>query len=293
MNADLSRLSLNQATTKRWSVQETVEGCARAGIPYIGLWRDKVAETGLEKSAQLVRESGLAVSSLCRGGMFPAATKTEQDTRIDDNRRAVDEAAALGTNVLVLVCGAAPDRNIDAARKTVEEGIEQLIPYAARAGVRLGIEPMHPAFAADRSVITTLAEANAVAERLDSPQVGVVIDVYHVWWDPELYPQIQRAADKILGFHVNDWLQGGGDPLTGRGMMGDGVIELSRIRKAVDAAGYAGPIEVEIFNEEIWAAAGDEVLELTKRRYADHVTNDTMTQAMTMLHPEHSDIRNV
>jgi sugar phosphate isomerase/epimerase len=268
---DLSRLSLNQKTTNFWGVREAAEGCARVGIPWIGLWRDKVQEAGLKESARIVRDAGLKVSSLCRGGMFPAATKAERAARIDDNRRAVDEAAVLGTDVLVLVCGAAPDRDIDAARRMVEEGIEQVLPYAEQAGIRLGIEPLHPAFAADRSVISTLGEANDIVERLASPQLGVVIDVYHVWWDPELYREIERSRGHILGFHVDDWLRGGGDPLMSRGMMGDGVIELRRMREAVEAAGYAGPIEVEIFNEEVWAMQGDEALELIGDRFLEQV----------------------
>lgn len=268
---DLSRLSLNTMTTKNWTLREAVEGCLRAGITWIGPWRHQVAELGLEESAKVVRESGLKVSSLCRGGMFPAATKAERATRLDDNRRALDEAAALGTDVLVLVCGGVPNRNVDAAKAHVEEGIEQLVSYAEEAGVRLGIEPLHPAFAADRSVVTTLGQANGIVERVGSPQVGVVIDVYHVWWDPELYREIERAAPHILGFHVNDWLRGRGDPLVSRGMMGDGVIELRRMREAVGAAGYVGPIEVEIFNESLWSRPEEEILELMKERYLEHV----------------------
>ncbi len=268
---DLARLSLNQYTTNRWSVRDAVDGCARAGIPAIGLWRDKVAETGLRESARIARDAGLRVSSLCRGGMFPAATVAERAARIEDNRRAIDEAAELGADVLVLVCGPAPGRDIGAARAMVEDGIRRIVPYAAERGVRLGIEPLHPMFAGDRSVITTLGEANALAERLASPGVGVVIDVFHVWWDPDLYAQIERSAGRILGFHVNDWPVPLPDTLLGRGMMGDGVIELRRIRAAVDAAGYAGPIEVEIFNRAIWDAPGDETLATLCERYLAHV----------------------
>jgi sugar phosphate isomerase/epimerase len=271
VSPDLARLSLNQITIRSWGVREAAEGCARAGIPWIGLWRDKVAEAGLKESARIVSDAGLKVSSLCRGGMFPAATEAERAARIDDNRRAVDDATVLGTDVLVLVCGAAPGRDIDAARAAIEEGVEALIPYASEAAVRLGIEPLHPVFAADRSAIVTLAQANEIVERLDSPGVGVVIDVYHVWWDPVLYAEIERARGHILGFHVNDWLRGGGDPLSSRGMMGDGVIELRRMREAVEAAGYAGPIEVEIFNEVVWAMPGDDVLKLIGERYLEHV----------------------
>ena len=266
-----SRLSLNQKTTNEWSVRESAEGCVRAGIPWIGLWRDKVAETGLEESARIVRDPGLRVSSLCRGGMFPAATAAERQERLDDNRRAVEEAATLGTDVLVLVCGPAPNRDLDAARGMVEEGIDLLAPYAAELDVKLGIEPFHPALLTERSVIVTLAQALDIAERFDPAQVGVVVDVYHVFWDPNLYSQIHRASGRILGFHVNDWVVPTHDPLLERGMMGDGVIELRRIRVAVDEAGYAGPIEVEIFNPEIWSRPGDEILSTTKERYTAHV----------------------
>jgi sugar phosphate isomerase/epimerase len=268
---DVSRLSLNQKTTQNWGLREAVEGCVRAEIPYIGLWREKVAEVGLSGAARLVREAGLRVSSLCRGGMFPATTAAERRARLDDNRRAVDEAATLGTDVLVLVCGASPDRDLAAARAMVEDGIRWLAPYALQRGVKLGIEPMHPMFAAERSVIVTLAQALDIAEGFGSDQVGVVIDVYHVWWDPDLFAQIARASGRILGFHVNDWLVPTPDLLLGRGMMGDGVIELQRIRAAVDAAGYTGPIEVEIFNQSVWDSPGDEILALVKERYATRV----------------------
>jgi sugar phosphate isomerase/epimerase len=192
--------------------------------------------------------------------MFPAATAAERRARIEENRRAVDEAAALDADVLVLVCGPAPDRDIAAARTMVRDGIAALLPYAQERGVRLGIEQLHPMFAGDRSVIVTLAEANTLVEAFASPVLGVVADVYHIWWDPDLYTQLARAAGRIFGFHVNDWLVPPPDPLLGRGMMGDGVIELRRIRTAVDAAGYSGPIEVEIFNQALWAMPGDEVL---------------------------------
>jgi sugar phosphate isomerase/epimerase len=263
----MARLSLNQATAQRWSVGEAIEGCRRAGIASIGLWRDKVAQTGLAEAARLVRESGLRVSSLCRGGMFPGATAAQRRLRIEDNLRAIDEAAELGTDVLVLVCGAAPDRDIEVARAQIEEGIAAVLPHASACGVRLGVEPLHPMFAADRSAIVMLSQALDLIDRLASAQVGVVIDVYHVWWDPELYAQIARAAGRIMGFHINDWLVPVVDPLLSRGMMGDGVIEIGRIARAVNAAGYRGPIEVEIFNQAIWDMPGDTVLAQIKERY--------------------------
>jgi sugar phosphate isomerase/epimerase len=265
---DLRRLSLNQATTERWGMAETIDGCARAGLGWIGLWRHKVAEIGLAETVRRVRSAGLQVSSLCRGGFFPASSASERQQRIDDNRRAVDEAVDLGAGVLVLVCGPAPDRDLDGARRMVEDGICAVLSYAAERRVRLAIEPLHPMFAGDRSVIVTLAQANALAERIASPFVGVAVDVYHVWWDPEVYAQIARAGARILGLHLSDWLVPPPDHLLGRGMMGDGVIELRRLREAADAAGYTGPMEVEIFNQQVWDTPGDEVLRLMKDRFS-------------------------
>src|SRR6266550_1404642 len=240
----VARLSLNQITTERASLGETVD-----------------------RAARLVRDAGVRVSSVCRGGMFPAPTPAERAARLEDNRRAVDEAATLGAEVLVLVCGPAPDRDIAAARRMVADGIAELAPYARERGVRLGIEPLHPAFAAERSCITTLREARCLAERFDPATVGIVADVYHIWWDPEVFDEIDRAAGRLVGFHVSDWLVPVHDVLMNRGMMGDGVIELQRIRTAVQDAGYAGPIEVEIMNEAVWKTPLDTLLPLMKERY--------------------------
>ncbi|WP_077624550.1 sugar phosphate isomerase/epimerase family protein [Sediminibacillus massiliensis] len=270
--ADLmERLSLNQITTEKWSLKEAVDGCVRAEIPWISIWRHKIAEIGLQESKRIVKDAGLNVSSICRGGMFPAPTAKEREERLDDNRRAVEEAAELGTDTLVLVCGPSPDRDIDTARNYVEEGIEKLVPFAQSHGVKLGIEPLHPMYAADRSVINTLGQANTIAEKYSPEQVGVVVDVFHVWWDPELYQQIERAAGRIVGFHVSDWIVPVPDIFKGRGMMGDGVIEINRMRQAVEQAGYHGPIEVEIINQAIWDRPGDEVLREIKERFSKHV----------------------
>ena len=267
----IARLSFNQITSDRASLAESVAACVRHGVPSISVWRHKIKEVGLARAVQLVRDAGLHVSSVCRGGMFPAATQAERDARIDDNRRAVDEAAALGADVLVLVCGPAPDKDIAAARQMVVDGIAAVAPYAAERGVRLGVEPLHPAFAAERSCITTLREARRIAERFDPKTVGVIADVYHIWWDPDLYEEIDRTSGRILGFHVSDWLVPSTNVLMSRGMMGDGVIELQRIRSAVDRAGYTGPIEVEIFNESVWALPAEELFPLMKERFQQHV----------------------
>ena len=264
---NVARLSFNQATAERASLPDVIESCARHAVPGISIWRHKLAETGVTRTASLLRDAQLGVSSICRGGMFPAATAAVRAERVDDNMRAIDDAATLGAEVLVLVCGAAPDRDIAGARQMVADGIAAIAPHAAAAGIRLGIEPLHPAFAAERSCITTLREARMIAERFAPATVGVVVDVYHVWWDPERDAEITLLGDRIAGYHVNDWLVPSRDVLLGRGMMGDGVIELRAIRGAVDRAGYRGPIEVEIFNEQIWGMPLDDVMQLTKERF--------------------------
>jgi sugar phosphate isomerase/epimerase len=269
--ADLQRLSLNQITVNSWCLEDAVRGCVRRGVPSIGAWRDKVAQTGLQHAAKLLRESGLAVSSLCRGGAFPAATSNERKQRIEDNLRAIDEAAELGAPVLVLVCGAMAGRDLAGSRAMVGDGIAAIESHASARGIRLGIEPLHPMFAADRSVIVTLKQAREIAAQFQPDVVGVVIDAFHVWHDPDLYEEIEKTRGRIIGFHVSDWPVPLPDVLMGRAMMGDGVIDLRGLRSAIDNAGYAGPIEVEIFNQKIWNQPGDEVVDLVKRRFVECV----------------------
>ena len=256
---DHDRISLNQRTTAAWSVPEAVEGCGRAGLGWIGLWREQVAEVGLEAARRSVEAAGLRVSSLCRGGFFPAASSAAFAERLADNRAAVDEAAALGTDVLVLVCGGVVG-DLATSRQQVADGIGLLAPYAGERGVRLAIEPMHPMYCADRSVIVTLAQALELAEAHPVDQVGVVIDTFHLWWDPDVLAGIARAAGRILSYQVCDWLDPLPDLLLGRGLPGDGVIDIPTISAAVAAAGYEGPIEVEVFNRTVWDRPGDEVI---------------------------------
>ncbi len=263
----MDRLSLNQKTTEHWSVEEAVAGCVEAGIGWIGLWREPVAATGLEASAEAVRRAGIRVSSLCRGGFFPSATDADWERALADNRAAVDEAVVLGTDTVVLVCGGIAGGDLDRSRRQVEEGIGIVAPYAAERGVRLAIEPLHPMFCADRSVIVTLGQALDVADRLGHDNVGVVVDTFHLWWDPDVWDQIARAGERIFAYQVCDWLDPLPDVLLGRGMMGDGVIDFRPFTDAVQAAGYRGPIEVEIFNEEIWNSPGPAVLATMVDRY--------------------------
>ncbi|GAA2759212.1 TIM barrel protein [Actinopolymorpha rutila] len=271
---DLTRLSLNQKTTNSWGVAQAVAGCVRKGIPAIGLWREPVQDIGVERAAKLVRDAGLRVSSLCRGGFLTASEPAVRQRALDDNRLAVDEAAALGAPCLVLVVGGLPDgsRNLPAARERVAEAVAELAPYAGERGVRLALEPLHPMYCADRAVLSTLAQALDLAEQFPVEQVGVVVDTFHLWWDPEVWTQIARAGARIASFQVCDFnLPIPADALLARGMMGDGVIDFRPFREAVDAAGYSGDIEVEIFNADVWAADPDEVLTTMIQRYADLV----------------------
>jgi sugar phosphate isomerase/epimerase len=267
----ISRLSINQYTLRNSTIAQLLEDCAAERISFVALWREKVAEAGLDEIQKLLGDTGIKVSSLCRGGFFPASTLDRRSKNLEENYRAVDEAAAIGADVLVLVCGGIVNRDLDRSREMVVEGIARLLPHAAQAGVKLGIEPLHPMFAADRSVIVSLSQANAIIELFKSRNLGVVIDVYHVWWDPAVYTEIARASGHIFGFHVNDWITPVPHILNGRGMMGDGVIEIRRLREAVAHAGYGGPIEIEIFNEELWRLPGRELLRLAKERFVEYV----------------------
>ena len=262
-----SRLSLNQITTPRWSVVQATQACVRREIPSIALWRHKIAEQGLHASVRAVRDAGMRVSSVCRGGMLPAVNADERRKRIEDNFGAIDEAAALNADVLVMVVGGASPMGIRSARTMVREGIAELVPYAKSAGVRLGLEPLHPMFAGDRSVLTTISEALGIAQNYPAADVGVILDVYHIWWDPCVSQQIEACAGRIFGFHVSDWLVPLPDVLTGRGMLGEGAIDLRSLRETVDRAGYVGPIEVEILNQTLWDEDPDSVLDRLVRRF--------------------------
>ncbi|MEV6317085.1 sugar phosphate isomerase/epimerase family protein [Streptomyces sp. NPDC051776] len=272
----LERLSINQETVRQWSLPELVDGCARAGVPGIGLWRAPVAEYGAGRAARLVRNAGLAVTSLCRGGFFTAADPAARAAALEDNRVAVDEAAALGTGTLVLVSGGLPEcsRDLAGAREQVAEALGELAPYAAGRGVRLAIEPLHPMYAADRCVVSTLAQALDLAERFPAERVGVVVDTYHLWWDDAVAGQIERAGrcGRIASLQLADWVTPLPEGvLLGRGQLGDGCVDLRWFRERTDAAGYEGPAEVEIFNPALWARDGDEVVAEVVERYVRHV----------------------
>jgi sugar phosphate isomerase/epimerase len=266
----LDRLSLNQATVKRLGLREAVELCVRHEIPAIGLWRDRVAETGLAEAAAAVRAAGLRVSSLCRGGFFTVADPDGRRAALADNLAALEEAAELGTDTLVLVCGGLPagQRDLGLARRMIEDAIGSLVPAALRAGVRLGIEALHPMFCADRCVISSLGQAVDLAVLFPAEAVGVVVDTYHVWWDARLADEIARAGRRIASFQVCDWLLPlPADTLLGRGHLGDGCIDFAAVARAVTAAGYDGDVEVEIFNEQVWDAPADQTAATIRERF--------------------------
>ncbi len=269
----LDRLSLNTATTKRLTLDDALTVTAEAGLSHVGLWRDRVAEVGLPTAARLVGKSGLRVTSLCRGGFLTAADPAGRRDALADNRAAIVEAATLGTGELIMVVGGLPDgdRDLVAARQRVADRIGELVGFAGDHGVRLDLEPLHPMYAADRAVISTLGQALDLAAPYPTETVGVVVDTFHVWWDPQLQQQIARAGreHRIASYQVCDFnLPIAADALLSRGYMGDGVIDFAAIGGWVAEAGYAGPVEVEIFNAEIWASDAAEVLATVKERFA-------------------------
>jgi sugar phosphate isomerase/epimerase len=272
----IDRLSINQETVRQWSLPDLAAGCTAAGVTSVGLWRAPVQEYGVARAARLFRDSGLTVTSLCRGGFFTAREPKERATALDDNRAAVDEAAALGTGTLVLVSGGLPegDRDIAAARRRVAEAVAELAPYAAERAVRLALEPLHPMYASDRCVVSTLGQALDIAEQFPAEQVGVVVDTYHLWWDDLAPAHIARAGagGRIACFQVADWVTPLPEGvLLGRGQLGDGCVDLRGLRQTTDAAGYRGAVEVEIFNPALWARDGGELLAEIIDRYRLHV----------------------
>lgn len=273
--AALSRFSINQMTVKQLSLPELVAACAESGIPGIGLWREPVQAYGVEAAAKLVRDAGLDVTTLCRGGFFTATDPTVRAAALDDNRTAIEEAATLGTDTLVLVSGGLPQgsRDLPGARERVADALAELAPHAQEYGVRLALEPLHPMYAADRCVVSTLGQALDLAERFPAEQVGVCVDTYHLWWDERAPAEIVRAGEggRICAFQLADWVTPLPEGvLNGRGQLGDGAIDLRDWRRRVEAAGYTGPVEVELFNDALWARDGVEVLRETAARFLEH-----------------------
>jgi len=270
---DLSRFCLHTITTKPWAIEMSAAKFAAAGVRGITVWRDALAGRDIAKTGQFLRDQGLSIVSLCRGGFFPALTFEGRAKALDDNRRAIAEAHALGAPLIVLVCGAVPGQSLAESRQQIADGIAALLPDCQAANVKLAIEPLHPMYAGDRSAVNTLGQANDLVERLQSPYVGVAADVYHLWWDPALEREIARCGQlgALLAYHVCDWRTPTVDLLNDRGLMGEGCIPLRQIRAWVEATGYHGFNEVEVFSTRLWATDQDEYLGKIAQAYRDHV----------------------
>jgi sugar phosphate isomerase/epimerase len=269
---DFSKLCLHTITTKSWTLEECVKNYSEAGIRGITVWRQTLEKLGLNASAALLKESGLDIVSLCRGGFFPGETAHKRQMALDDNRRAIEEAHAIGAPLIVLVPGAIPGMPLFEARKQIQDGIAALMPEAQAANVKLSIEPLHPMYAADRSAVNSLRCANDMAEAINHPNCGVTVDVFHLWWEPELEAEIKRAGKGgyLMSYHICDWRSPLRDMLNDRALMGDGCIDLKQIRGWVEETGFNGFNEVEIFSDQWWAIDPHEFVDKIKEAYLKH-----------------------
>jgi len=251
---DLSRLCIHTITTKPWKIEDAARHYATAGVKGITVWRDALEGRNIPQTGKMLDELGLTVVSLCRGGFFAHKDLGKRKVAIDDNRKAIEEAASLGTSMLVLVCGADPRQSLEESRKQIRDAIATLIPDASAAGVKMTIEPLHPMYADTRSAINTLGQANDMAEALNSPWVGIAVDVYHLWWDPFLEKEIKRCGQNgnLAAFHICDWKSPTIDMLLDRGLMGEGCIPIKLIRSWVESTGFNSFNEVEIFSTSYW-----------------------------------------
>ena len=270
---DFSRLCLHTITTKPWSLEEATDHYAAAGVKGITVWRQWLEGRDIAKVGGALRAAGIEVVSLCRGGFFPAPDAAGRRRAIDDNLKAIDEAEGLGAPLIVLVCGAVPAQPLEESRSQIADGIAAVLDRAEQADVKLAVEPLHPMYADSRSAINTLRQANQMCDRIGSPQVGVTVDVYHLWWDPDLKTEIERCgrAGRILALHVCDWRTPTEDLLNDRGLMGEGCINVPQIRGWVEESGFDGFIEVEVFSNRYWSIDQGEFLDKIKDAYLKHV----------------------
>jgi sugar phosphate isomerase/epimerase len=269
---DFSKLCVHTITTKPWAIERSAQEFSNAGIGGITVWRDALAGRDIKATGNMLRDLNLEVVSLCRGGFFPSTDKNKRQLAIEDNFKAIDEAEALGTTMVVLVCGADGGQSLIENRKQIQDGIAACLSHAEAANVKLTIEPLHPMYAGDRSAVNTLGQANDIAEALDSPFVGIALDVYHLWWDNDLENQIKRAGKNgnLSAFHICDWKTPTLDFLNDRGLMGEGCINIKQIRGWVEEAGFNGFNEVEIFSNIYWAQDQNQFLEKIKEGYLQH-----------------------
>jgi len=269
MPTDFSKLCIHTITTKPWPIEVAMDKYAEAGVGGITVWRQALEGRDIPKIGEQLRERGLDIVSLCRGGFFPAATAEGLQAGIEDNKLAIRQAAELGAPMIVLVCGAVPGQPLEISRQQITDGIAAILPLAEEHGIRLAIEPLHPLYADDRSAINTMASANEVCDRLDHELVGIAADVYHIWWDPDLEEQMRITGEKnrLFAFHVCDWMTPTADLLNDRGLMGEGCIDIPGIRAMAEAAGFQGFNEVEVFSDRWWAKDQDEFLAAIKKAY--------------------------
>ena len=269
---DLSRCAIHSQTTKPWTLRQCIDGFSRIGIRGISVWRHMLEPIGRNEAGKMLRDAGMIVPALVRGGFFTAVDSSSRQTAIDSNRSCIDEAEAIGAEMVVLVVGATPGLALDEARKQVSDGIAAVLDHAQSAMVKLAIEPLHPMYAADKSCINRMAQVREICERLRHPMLGIAVDVYHVWWDPDLREEIALAGRQktLFGFHVCDWRVDTRHMLTDRGLMGDGCIDLRTIRGWVEDAGFNGYNEVEVFSEQYWAMDQNAYVDRIRRAYLDH-----------------------
>ncbi len=272
VHTDISKLCIHTITTKPWTIEEAAKNFSAAGVKGITVWRDALEGRNIKQTAKMLLDLDLTIVSLCRGGFFPVKDLGKRKLAIEDNRKAIEEAAELGTQLIVLVCGADSLQSLEESRKQIRDGIAEIIPEAAAAGVKLAIEPLHPMYADTRSAINTISQANDMAEELNSPWVGVAVDVYHLWWDPSLEKEIMRCGENgnLMAFHICDWKVPTIDLLLDRGLMGEGCIPVKKIRSWVEAAGFKGFNEVEIFSTRYWKEDQAEFLQKIIRAYKEH-----------------------
>ena len=269
---DFSRLCVHTITTKGWDLQEAVDHYAQAGVSGITVWRQWLEGRDPWRAGESIRAAGLKIVSLCRGGFYPAVEEKSRRDAIQENKRAIEEAAALGAPLVVLVCGAVPGQSLIESRKQITDGIAATLPLAESLGIKLAIEPLHPMYADDRSAINSLASANDVCDKLNHPLVGIAYDVYHLWWDPDLEEQTQRTVEsnRLFAYHVCDWMTPTTDLLNDRGLMGEGCIDLRGIRAMVEKNGFSGMIEVEIFSNRWWEKPTPNFLDSILQAYLQH-----------------------
>ena len=270
---ELSKLCVHTITTKPWNINDAAKNYAASGVKGITVWRDALTGRNIRQTGQMLREHDLSIVSLCRGGFFPSVDHEKRKLALDDNRKAIEEAFDLGTQLIVLVCGADPVQSLEDSRKQIQDGIAELIPEASAAGIKLAIEPLHPMYADSRSAINTLSQANNMTEALNSPWVGVAVDVYHLWWDPNLEKEIERCGknNALLAFHICDWKTPTIDFLNDRGLMGEGCIPIRKIKTWVENAGFKGYHEVEIFSSKYWKMDQSEFLKQIVKAYQEYI----------------------